>query len=167
MSPFARLVGVDGTCDSRFSAVRDAFAANFESGLEAGAACAVVADGDVVVDLWGGTADPDTGRPWQARHAGRLSLRDKGPTALCLALLVDRGLVDLDTAIKRYWPELRVDATVRHALTHQAGIPIVDDLAPGSILDIEAPSCVASPADKVLFVVGITAHSHDARSGRR
>jgi hypothetical protein len=32
-----------------FSAVRHAFEANFESGLEAGTACAVVVDGDVPV----------------------------------------------------------------------------------------------------------------------
>lgn len=55
---------VAGRCDSRFGAVREAFADNLEEG-EIGAACAVVVDGRTVVDLWGGWSDADRSRPWQ------------------------------------------------------------------------------------------------------
>jgi CubicO group peptidase (beta-lactamase class C family) len=115
--------------------VQDAFNANLADGLEAGAACAVVVEGRLVVDLWGGMADPPSGRPWERDTLVDCRSATKGLTALSLARLADRGLVDLDSPIRQYWPELRVGATLRHALSHQAGVPIIDDVVPGSILD--------------------------------
>lgn len=124
-----------GVCDPRFQAVREAFEGNFEADLEAGAACAVVVDGRLVVDLWGGSADLKTAVPWERDTLVDCRSATKGLTALGLAILVDRGLAELDAPVRRYWPELRIDPTVSQALSHQAGIPIIDDLAPGSILD--------------------------------
>jgi CubicO group peptidase (beta-lactamase class C family) len=126
---------VPGWCDPHFLPVSDAFEANFEAGLEAGAACAVVVDGRFVLDVWGGEADVETRRPWERDTLVDCRSATKGLTALCLAMLVDRGFVDLDVPLRRYWPELRADPTVRQAVSHQAGIPIIDDLAAGSILD--------------------------------
>ena len=51
------MVQVQGTCDERFAGVRDAFAANFDQGLDVGASVAVVHEGELVVDLWAGSAD--------------------------------------------------------------------------------------------------------------
>ena len=48
---------IEGLCDRRFAAVRDAFASNFVERGEVGAAVAVSVAGRVVVDLWGGWAD--------------------------------------------------------------------------------------------------------------
>ena len=59
----------------------------------------------------------------------------KGLTALCLAISIDRGLLDLDAPVRAYWPALRVDPTVRQAVSHQAGIPIIADVPDGAILD--------------------------------
>lgn len=124
-----------GSCEPRFEAVREAFEANFAAGLEAGASCAVVLDGRLVVDLWGGIADVDTGAPWQYDTLVDCRSATKGLTALCLHLLVDRAVVDLDAPLRRYWRELRVNPSLRQALSHQAGIPVIDDLSPGAILD--------------------------------
>ncbi|HEV2171549.1 MAG TPA: serine hydrolase, partial [Candidatus Binatus sp.] len=57
-------VNIEGTCDPKFSRVKDAFAENFETRGEVGAAAAVVLDGKSVVDLWAGHADRDKTRPW-------------------------------------------------------------------------------------------------------
>jgi hypothetical protein len=46
-------IPIDGTCDTRFERVRNAFSGNF-AGNELGAAVAVTLDGKAVVDLWGG-----------------------------------------------------------------------------------------------------------------
>src|SRR4051812_36352578 len=60
----------------------------------------------------------------------------KGVTALCMHILIDRGLVDLDAPVGRYWPQLRCDALVRHALAHSAGIPVIDKpLPPNALID--------------------------------
>ena len=56
-------VEVKGKCDDRFSAVQEAFAKNFEDGLEIGASFAVTLNGEPVVDIWAGHADAGKGNP--------------------------------------------------------------------------------------------------------
>jgi CubicO group peptidase (beta-lactamase class C family) len=50
--------------------------------------------------------------------------------ALCVLTLVDRGLVELDAPLRRYWPELRAEASVRDVLSHRAGVVVLDETAP-------------------------------------
>lgn len=124
-------VAVSGTCADRFEAVRDAFTANFADGAEIGAAVAVVVDGETVVDLWGGMADPHTGRDWEASTPALVYSATKGPTTVCALRLWERGDLDLDAAVAELWPEFAVAGkeavTTRHLLTHQAGLPVFDD----------------------------------------
>lgn len=114
-----------------FEAVRDAFAANFAAGTEVGAAFAVYRDGAPVVDLWGGVADPATGRPWDERTLVLVFSTTKGATAACAHLLADRGLLDLEAPVAHYWPEFasagKEAVTVAHLLAHQAGLAWVDE----------------------------------------
>jgi CubicO group peptidase (beta-lactamase class C family) len=125
----------EGRCDPGFGAVRDAFATNFARHGEVGAACAVVVDGRTVVDLWGGHLWPH-GRPWAEDTMVETRSTVKGVTALLLHLLVDRGAVELDAPVRRWWPDLRADPLVHHALSHSAGVPVVDARLPdNAILD--------------------------------
>jgi CubicO group peptidase (beta-lactamase class C family) len=57
-------IRIDGTCDSHFLRVRDAFADNLQNRNEYGAAVSVTVAGRTVVDLWGGYADKARTRPW-------------------------------------------------------------------------------------------------------
>ena len=57
---------VDGVCDPRFAAVRDAFVTNFTDRGDVGAAVTVSVGGRVVVDLWGGWADAARRRCWSS-----------------------------------------------------------------------------------------------------
>src|SRR5262249_24084651 len=120
---------VQGTCDPAFAAVRDEFARNFAERGEVGASVCVVVDGRPVVDLWGGLADRRAGTPWQRDTIGVVFSCTKGAVALCAHRLVERGLLDLDAAVTRYWPEYgvagKVATTVRHLLNHTAGLPVV------------------------------------------
>jgi CubicO group peptidase (beta-lactamase class C family) len=124
-------VALGGTCAEGFEAVRDAFAANFVDPGEIGAAVAVVVDGRMVVDLWGGLADPHTGRAWDDRTPVLVYSTTKGPTAICALLLWERGQLDLDAPVAELWPEFAAHGkgtvTVRHLLTHQAGLPVFDE----------------------------------------
>jgi CubicO group peptidase (beta-lactamase class C family) len=54
-----------GTYDERFAPVVDEFVRNFNERDEVGASLCVTLDGATVVDVWGGVADPETGRPWE------------------------------------------------------------------------------------------------------
>lgn len=111
--------------------VADAFRANFKGDPgEIGAACSVYADGRQVVNLWGGLADRRTNRPWREDTIVRVASTTKGATAICAHLLVQRGQLDLDAPVSRYWPEFgangKAGIPVRWLLSHQAGLPIVD-----------------------------------------
>ena len=116
-----------GTVDPRFEAVRDAFVANFESG-EVGAACSVAVEGRMVVDLWGGWADADRTRPWQADTLVNAYSVGKPIIALGVLQLVAAGALDLDEPASNRWPELLAGqrgATVRDVLSHRAGVPAI------------------------------------------
>ncbi|MFF4245268.1 serine hydrolase domain-containing protein [Streptomyces sp. NPDC001822] len=117
---------IHGHCDDRFTAVRDAFTANFAERDELGAAVTVLVDGAPVVDLWGGWADGGRTRPWERDTVVNVWSTTKGPTALCAHVLVDRGLLDLDAPVADYWPEFAAEGKesvrVRHLLSHRSGV---------------------------------------------
>src|SRR5215475_575183 len=96
---------IQGHCQSRFAPVRAAFADNFQRRDEIGAAVAVVVDGELVVDLWAGHADPARTRPWQRDTIVNVYSCTKGMTALCAHRLVAEGRLDLDAPVAEYWPE--------------------------------------------------------------
>src|SRR5262249_12138355 len=96
---------IQGTCDPAFAAVGDEFARNFAERGEVGASVCVIVDGRTVVDLWGGLADRRGGTPWQRDTIGVVFSSTKGAVALCAHLLRERGLLDLDVPVSRYWPE--------------------------------------------------------------
>lgn len=111
--------------------VADAFRANFEGKPgEVGAACSVYVGGRLVVNLWDGLADREANRPWRRNTIMQVASTTKGATAICAHLLVQRGLLDLDAPVVRYWPEFGANGKegilVRWLLSHQAGLPIVD-----------------------------------------
>jgi CubicO group peptidase (beta-lactamase class C family) len=131
---------VGGYVAPGFEGVRAAFAENLRERGELGAAFAVTHDGALVVDLWGGVADPETGRPWRQDTLQLIFSGTKGLVALCLALLVDRGEIELDAPVARYWPPFaaagKQDLRVLDVASHQAALPgIAAPLAVEDVLD--------------------------------
>lgn len=130
--------GVHGTCDPRFSRVREVFEESLRAGREVGAAVAVCIDGEMVVDLWAGHADQARTRPWERDTLVNVYSTTKGMTALCAHRLAEEGRLDLDAPVARYWPEFgaagKKDVSVRHLLGHRAGLPAVRELLPPEAL---------------------------------
>lgn len=120
---------VQGTCHPAFARVRDEFVRNFSDRGELGASLHITVDGEPVVDLWGGVADPATQRPWEADTLAVVYSCTKGIAALAAHMLVDRGLLDLEGLVSDYWPEYGCNGkertTVRMLLDHSAGVPAV------------------------------------------
>jgi CubicO group peptidase (beta-lactamase class C family) len=120
-------VTVDGVCDERFAKVREVFAGHFESGADVGASVAVVLDGELVVDLWGGHVDPELTTPWERDTITNVWSTTKTMTALCALVLADRGELDFHAPVARYWPEFSAagkgGVEVRHLMSHTAGLP--------------------------------------------
>ena len=127
-------VAIEGTCDSRFQAVRDAFAENFARHGEVGATVAVAVDGKLVVDLWAGHADAARTRAWTRDTIVNIASSTKGPTAICAHRLADQGLLELDAPVARYWPEFaqagKAGIPVHMLLSHRAGLPAIDEPLP-------------------------------------
>ncbi|MEU2423075.1 serine hydrolase domain-containing protein [Streptomyces sp. NPDC007851] len=117
-----------------FEGVREAFAANFEQRGDVGAAVCVYRGGRPVVDLWGGVADPDTGRPWERDTLQLVYSATKGATATAAHLLAQRGELDLDAPVAAYWPEFAANGKsgvpVRWLLSHRAGLVALDRPVP-------------------------------------
>ena len=136
--------GVQGLVVPEFRPVAEAFRANFDEGLEVGASCSVVIDGRAVVDLWGGRVDQSaTGPAWQRDTIVNLMSVAKGFAALVVHMLDERGALDLDAPVARYWPEFaqgdKGDVLVRHVLAHTAGLEVLTDpLWPGAVYDWDA-----------------------------
>jgi len=120
---------ISGVCGEEFGAVREAFAANFAEQGEVGGAVCVIIDGEVVVDLVGGWADQLRRRPWQPSTMVNFYSVGKAVVGLLLLQLVEAGGIGLDDPIASVWPEFarggKGAATVRHALSHQAGVPAI------------------------------------------
>jgi CubicO group peptidase (beta-lactamase class C family) len=97
------------------------------SGVEVGLQVAAYLDGELIVDTWAGVADETTGRPVTGETLFTSWSTTKGFVATCIHLLAERGQLAYDTPVATYWPEFaangKAQLTVRHALTHTAGIP--------------------------------------------
>ncbi|MGE0215046.1 serine hydrolase domain-containing protein [Mycolicibacterium sp.] len=132
---------VAGHVDPAFRPVADAFAANFDDGLEVGATCAVVIAGQPVVDLWGGVTDEGPhATAWERDTLVNLMSVSKGILAIVTHMLCDRGVLDLDAPVARYWPEFATHGKdqilVRHVLDHTAGLEVLTEpLWPGAAYD--------------------------------
>jgi CubicO group peptidase (beta-lactamase class C family) len=96
-----------------------------------GAAVCVYVDGAPVVDIWGGLADGSAGKPWQDDTIVCVFSSTKGVTAIGANLAIERGLLDPDAPVSKYWPEFAANGkdaiTVRQVLSHRAGLPLVEE----------------------------------------
>jgi CubicO group peptidase (beta-lactamase class C family) len=131
---------VAGEYDDRFAPVVEEFVRNFDEREEVGASLCVTLDGATVVDVWGGVADPKTGRAWERDTVSIVHSCTKGATALCAHVLAAQGKLDLEAPVAEYWPEFaragKETATVRMMLDHSVGVPVLrGELAPGELYD--------------------------------
>jgi CubicO group peptidase (beta-lactamase class C family) len=117
---------IHGVCADQFTAVRDALARNLDSAEELGASLVLDIDGDIVIDVWGGFRDQARTIPWSERTITNVWSTTKTVTSLAALMLVDRGELDVEAPVARYWPEFgaqgKQDVLVRHLLSHASGV---------------------------------------------
>jgi CubicO group peptidase (beta-lactamase class C family) len=117
---------VQGHCGATFGEVQKLLENYLESGEELGASIAVNINGQNVVDIWGGFSDPDRTHPWEEDTIVNVYSTTKTITSLAVLMLVDRGLLDINAKVTKYWPEFakngKQDIEVRHFLSHSAGV---------------------------------------------
>jgi CubicO group peptidase (beta-lactamase class C family) len=121
-----RPTALGGACGDRFNPLRELLEARLDSGEELGASFAVNTDGEMVVDLWGGWIDEARTVPWTEHTITNVFSTIKTMTALSALVLVDRGELDLDAKVAKYWPEFAArgkgEIKVRQLLSHTSGV---------------------------------------------
>jgi CubicO group peptidase (beta-lactamase class C family) len=139
---------IAGFAKSGFEAVRGAFADNFARRGELGGACCIYWHGEKVVDLWGGIRDGATGEPWGEDTMVGVFSTAKGMSGLAMALAHSRGLLDYEERVCTYWPEFAQQGkrgiTVRHLLSHQAGL---------FALDAHVDRCVVADSERLADIL--------------
>jgi CubicO group peptidase (beta-lactamase class C family) len=126
------MIPISGHAKTRFEQVRAAFHDAFNDKPNMGASLAVRHKGKLVVDLWGGVADPVDSRPWEADTASVIFSCTKGITSLLVSRLVEQKQLDYDFPASTYWPDFaqggKGGTPVRDLLSHRAGLsaPRVD-----------------------------------------
>jgi CubicO group peptidase (beta-lactamase class C family) len=98
-----------------------------ESGTERGVQVAAFQNGEMVVDATAGIADPATGRPVTSDTPFYNFSICKAAASTVVHVLAERGLFGYDTPVVDLWPEFgahgKQKVTVRHVLSHTAGVP--------------------------------------------
>jgi CubicO group peptidase (beta-lactamase class C family) len=117
---------VHGFAQDQYAPVRAAFAANLVDGTDLGASFCATVDGETVVDLWGGFADEERTRPWAPDTIVNVYSTTKTMTAMTALLVADRGELDFDAPVARYWPEFAANGKegikVSQLMSHSAGL---------------------------------------------
>ncbi|OXE37051.1 MAG: serine hydrolase [Phenylobacterium zucineum] len=112
--------------DSRFETLRGVLDGHIAAGSDVGSSFCATLEGKTVVDIWGGHADEAKTRPWEKDTIINVYSTTKTMTALTALLLADRGELDFDAPVARYWPEFaangKADVKVSHLMSHSAGL---------------------------------------------
>jgi CubicO group peptidase (beta-lactamase class C family) len=118
-----------GSVASGFEPVKAAFEENMASRVEVGAAVSVWHRGREVVNLAGGVVAPG-GAPFGPDTLQLVFSTTKGAVAICVGMCVERGLIDLDAPVARYWPEFaaagKEGVTVAELMSHRVGLTSID-----------------------------------------
>jgi len=117
---------IHGECDPQFSKVKETFEKLYQEDREIGSCFAVYKDGNPLVNLWGGFQDKDKTKPWQKDNLVTVYSTTKGVAAFCIALAMEKGLLNYEEKVSTYWPEFssngKEDITIGMLMSHQAGI---------------------------------------------
>ncbi|WP_157970655.1 serine hydrolase domain-containing protein [Nakamurella deserti] len=132
-----RIVGV---VTPGFETVMEPFRAGVADPARTGAALSVWHHGHEVVNIWCGTADERTGRPWGQDTTSVLFSCSKGLVAVLIARLAQAGLLDVEAPLADLWPDFSAHGkdrvSIADVLAHRGGVSApLEDLALDDVLD--------------------------------
>lgn len=129
--------GLNGHCDARFRGVAEVVAAQLAAGEHHGVSFAAFFRGEPVVDIWGGSRNALEGgeAPWADDTLVMSFSTTKGIAATALHMAMERSATSYDAPVADVWPEFgnkgKDTITIRHLLTHRAGVPQIRDQIDG------------------------------------
>ncbi|OWF44500.1 Beta-lactamase domain-containing protein 2 [Mizuhopecten yessoensis] len=131
MSRAKTKIYVDGFVKPGFEKILQTFKYNLDQGLERGGAFAAYYKGELVANVWGGTADGKSGVFWKKDSLPCFYSTTKSMSAVVIAHLVDRGLLNYAEKVKTYWPEFaqngKESVSLEQLISNQAGVAACDE----------------------------------------
>lgn len=95
-------------------------------GQQIGVQVCAYLDGKPVVDTWAGNMGPRDDRPVAADSLFSSFSTTKGVASTLLHILADRGLIEYEAPVAKYWPAFGAHGkdriTVMQAISHMAGV---------------------------------------------
>ena len=133
-------VPIKGVCHEEFQNIAETFAVNFDKYSEIGSSLCVIADGEVIADLFAGHTTDEKNVEWNKNTLAVAFSCTKAAVALCAHILIDKGLLNTHEKVTKYWPEYgkngKEDTTVEMILNHSAGLPAIKSkVKSGGFLD--------------------------------
>ena len=117
---------ISGQCSKKYLKILEEFKKIFETSEDLGASFSIYREGKPIIDLIGGYKDLNKKSKWDKTTIVSVHSVGKGLISICIAILIDRGLLDLDRPVEKYWPEFgsngKKKILVRDLLSHQAGM---------------------------------------------
>lgn len=169
MPAAAKPAKVEGSVANGYEAVREAFA-SAQANDPGGAQLCIYRHGKAVVDLWCGQ-DKVNNRPYSSDTVTVIFSAAKGIVSTCLHMLTERGLVDIDAPVARYWPEFAANGKERipvsSLLAHTSGLPwFPPDTGIQMLGLVDWPRCTAALAAlKPLWTPETAYQYHSATHG--
>ncbi|KAF7945009.1 uncharacterized protein EAE97_005642 [Botrytis byssoidea] len=109
-----------------------------KTGEESGASIAVNIDGKNVVDVWGEFRTQDRTEDWEHDTIVNAFSTTKTICSLALLILIDRGILNINDKVEKYWAKFASDGKscieIRHTLSHTSGLSGWD--SPMSLKDL-------------------------------
>lgn len=124
------MADIHGTTDPSFDVLGDLLSGSLDAGTDLGGSISITVEGETVVDIWGGHADQEKTKPWEADTITNVWSTTKTMTSLAALLLVERGELDVYQPVATYWPESaqngKESIEVRHLMSHTSGVSAWD-----------------------------------------
>lgn len=120
----------EGSVDTHYRAIAEAFSENFQFNGELGAALCVYHKHKKVVDIWGGYKDVPKKQKWQKESVVPIFSTTKAVSAACLCLLHSKGMFNYSDRVSSHWPNFKSNGkeaiTIETLLQHRAGVAAID-----------------------------------------
>jgi CubicO group peptidase (beta-lactamase class C family) len=131
-----------GYHDPKYESIVKAFQQSLAQGWDLGASLFVSIDGETAIDVAGGYKDKQKTKVYDSSTVNDIFSSGKVIETIGVAILVDKGLVELDAPIANYWPEFsqkgKGDITVKDLLSHRSGSSTLFEVEP-SVQVLKAP----------------------------
>lgn len=115
-----------GTCDRRFEPLKAMLEKKIDAGEECGLSFVINDNGENVVDMWGGFRDAARTKAWEKDTIVNVWSTTKTIMNLAAYMAADRGQIDLDAPVAKYWPEFgqngKEKVLVRNIMSHTSGV---------------------------------------------